>query len=74
MPAPAVMSALKAVPGGSESGWGVNLTHQGDTIFASWFTYTTTARRCGWWRPRRRPCPAPTRGLSSANIRIDITR
>jgi minor extracellular serine protease Vpr len=28
-----------AVPGGSESGWGVNLTHQGDTIFASWFTY-----------------------------------
>jgi hypothetical protein len=39
MPAPAVMSALKAVPGGSESGWGVNLTHQGDTIFASWFTY-----------------------------------
>lgn len=23
----------------SESGWGINLTHQGDTIFASWFTY-----------------------------------
>lgn len=28
-----------AVPGGSQSGWGVNLTHQSDTIFASWFTY-----------------------------------
>jgi serine protease len=28
-----------ATPGGSESGWGVNLTHQGDTIFATWFTY-----------------------------------
>jgi hypothetical protein len=26
-------------PSGSESGWGVNFTHQGDTIFASWFTY-----------------------------------
>jgi len=26
-------------PAGSESGWGVNFTHQGDTIFASWFTY-----------------------------------
>lgn len=26
-------------PGGSESGWGVNLTHQGDAIFATWFTY-----------------------------------
>jgi len=28
-----------AAPGGSESGWGVNLTHQGNTIFATWFTY-----------------------------------
>ncbi|MDQ6923967.1 MAG: hypothetical protein M3Z74_07315 [Pseudomonadota bacterium] len=26
-------------PGGSESGWGVNLAHEGDTIFATWFTY-----------------------------------
>ena len=25
--------------GGAESGWGVNLTHQGTTIFATWFTY-----------------------------------
>lgn len=23
----------------TESGWGVNLAHQGDTIFATWFTY-----------------------------------
>ena len=28
-----------AAPAGSESGWGVNLTHQGDIIFATWFTY-----------------------------------
>ena len=28
-----------AYPGGSESGWGINLTHQGDVIFATWFTY-----------------------------------
>jgi hypothetical protein len=27
--------------GGNESGWGINLTHQGDTIFATWFTYDT---------------------------------
>ncbi len=27
------------VPGGAESGWGINLTHQGSTIFATWFTY-----------------------------------
>ena len=26
-------------PAGSESGWGVNLTQQGDTLFATWFTY-----------------------------------
>ncbi|MEQ1515610.1 MAG: NHL repeat-containing protein [Usitatibacteraceae bacterium] len=26
-------------PRGSESGWGVNFTHQGDTVFATWFTY-----------------------------------
>ena len=27
------------VGGGAEAGWGINLTHQGDTIFATWFTY-----------------------------------
>src|SRR5258708_33839068 len=26
---------------GDESGWGVNLTHQGTTLFATWFTYDT---------------------------------
>jgi hypothetical protein len=26
-------------PAGAESGWGINFTHQGDTIFATWFTY-----------------------------------
>jgi hypothetical protein len=28
-----------AAPAASESGWGINFTHQGDTIFATWFTY-----------------------------------
>ena len=28
-----------AAPAESESGWGMNFTHQGDTIFATWFTY-----------------------------------
>jgi hypothetical protein len=26
-------------PPGSENGWGVNIMHQGDTLFATWFTY-----------------------------------
>ncbi len=31
----------------SESGWGINFTHQGDVIFATWFTYD--AARQPWW-------------------------
>lgn len=34
-------------PAGSESGWGINFAHQGDIIFASWFTYDLTGK--GWW-------------------------
>jgi YVTN family beta-propeller protein len=34
-------------PAGSESGWGVNLTHQGDVIFATWFTYGADGK--GQW-------------------------
>ena len=34
-------------PAASESGWGLNIAHQGDTIFASWFTYDPLGR--GWW-------------------------
>jgi hypothetical protein len=34
-------------PGGSESGWGINVAHQGDVIFATWFTYDTTGK--AWW-------------------------
>ena len=28
-----------ASPAGSESGWGISFAHQGDVIFATWFTY-----------------------------------
>ncbi|MGH8802665.1 MAG: hypothetical protein ACREX6_10295, partial [Casimicrobiaceae bacterium] len=28
-----------AAPGGSESGWGINLTQQSATIVGTWFTY-----------------------------------
>ncbi|HLX22452.1 MAG TPA: S53 family peptidase [Usitatibacter sp.] len=33
-----------ASPASSESGWGINLTHEGTTIFASWFTYDSTGK------------------------------
>jgi len=34
-------------PAESEAGWGVNLTHQGDILFATWFTYDATGK--GMW-------------------------
>jgi hypothetical protein len=34
-------------PAGSESGWGINLAHQGNTIFTTWFTYDQTGKP--WW-------------------------
>lgn len=36
-----------AVPNLAESGWGINFTHQGDIIFASWFTYDASGKP--WW-------------------------
>jgi hypothetical protein len=34
-------------PGGSEAGWGLDLAQQGDTIFATWFTYDLSGKP--WW-------------------------
>ena len=34
-------------PAASESGWGINVTHQGDILFATWFTYDTDGS--GMW-------------------------
>jgi hypothetical protein len=32
---------------GAESGWGLNVTHQGDVLFATWFTYDANGK--GMW-------------------------
>jgi len=34
-------------PAESESGWGVNITHQGEILFVTWFTYDAAGR--GMW-------------------------
>ena len=34
-------------PAGSGSGWGMSIAHQGDTLFAIWFTYDASGR--GMW-------------------------
>ena len=36
-----------AAPAGSESGWGLNIAHQGDVLFVTWFTYGPDGR--GTW-------------------------
>jgi serine protease len=36
-----------AAPAASESGWGINFAHQGDVIFATWFTYDASGK--AWW-------------------------
>ncbi len=33
--------------GGTESGWGVNFAHQGNQIFATWYTYDSAGK--AWW-------------------------
>jgi hypothetical protein len=33
-----------AAPAGFESGWGINFAHQGDVIFATWFTHDLNGR------------------------------
>jgi serine protease len=35
------------LPAASESGWGINLAHQGNAIFATWFTYDVGGK--AWW-------------------------
>ena len=46
-----------ASPAESESGWGINLTHQDDTIFATWFTYDLD--RSPMWLVVNAPKSAP---------------
>ena len=46
-----------AAPAGSESGWGINFAHQGDIVFASWFTYDLTGK--GLWLVMTAPKIAP---------------
>ena len=36
-----------ASPAGSENGWGLNVTHQGDILFGTWFTYQAGGK--GMW-------------------------
>ena len=45
--APNLTDLWWASPPGIERGWGINFTHQGDLVFATWFTYGADGR--GQW-------------------------
>jgi subtilase family protein len=56
-PAPNYQGLWWNAPAYSESGWGINFAHQGDTIFASWFTYDANGR--GLWLVMTAPKTGP---------------
>src|SRR5262249_38339741 len=46
-PSPNYQGLWWNAPAASESGWGINFAHQGNTIFATWFTYDLAGNP--WW-------------------------
>jgi predicted dienelactone hydrolase len=55
-------------PAGSEAGWGISVAHQGDVIFASWFTYDLHGK--GWWLVMTAP---KTSGNTFAGTLLQVT-
>ena len=58
-----------AAPAGVESGWGVNFAHQGDQIFATWYTYDTSGKT--WWLSMLAPRTTPTGNTYAGTIYVD---
>ena len=56
-PDPNVQGLWWATPPGSESGWGTNFAHQGDVVFATWFTYDNSGK--AWWLSMTAPRIGP---------------
>lgn len=54
-------------PANSESGWGVNIAHQGDVLFATWFTYDTDGS--GMWLVMSEGRPSGTNAFSGVLFR-----
>jgi hypothetical protein len=56
-------------PAGSESGWGINFAHQGDQIFATWFTYDTGGK--AWWLSMLATRTSPGGSVYGGTIHVD---
>ena len=50
----------------AESGWGINLTQQGNTIFATWFTYNQNGKPL-WLTVTATP-PTPQSGIYAGTL------
>jgi uncharacterized repeat protein (TIGR01451 family) len=54
---------------GLESGWGMNFAHQGDQIYATWYTYDTAGR--AWWLTMLASRTTPTGNAYTGTIYVD---
>ena len=57
------------VSGGAESGWGINLVHQGDQVFATWYTYDASGKP--WWLSMLANRISPTSETYAGAIYVD---
>ena len=69
LPANGSLQGLWWVPGGAESGWGINFAHQGEQLFATWYTYNTSGKT--WWLSMLAPSTAPTGNRFAGTIYVD---
>jgi len=54
----------------AESGWGVNLAHQGDRIFATWYTYDTGGN--AYWLSMLADRTTPTGSVYSGDVHATV--
>jgi len=57
------------VPNGAENGWGINFAHQGDQIFATWYTYDSAGNP--WWMSMLTARTSPTSNVYSGPVYVD---
>ena len=53
----------------AESGWGINFAHQGDQVFATWYTYDTSGK--AWWLSMLAARTTPTSNAYTGTIYVD---
>ena len=65
-----VYQGLWWVPNGAETGWGMNLAHQGDQLYATWYTYDTGGK--AWWLSMLASRTTPTSSAYSGTIYVNV--